>query len=253
MDPTLLSLLDSIPQKPPRSKLETHRELIRQLRRKGCTYRDIVRILHERVGLDVAVSTIHSFIKVRAKHRKQAQYELPPLEPQAPATARMNPEDCLPNCSAQGKASRAEGKTQTLSLRRKRAVETRRPRRIAMSTQRQAEYYRVIAHTRTLSPNDEMLRILEAMGILALLTRETPVAIAVERKSLQKILENSLSKAGEVEKRMAAYSSRPESRIAQLPQGIGNRFGPATYSEAAGREPATVLPAVRSAGYGQSA
>jgi hypothetical protein len=79
MDPTLLSLLDSIPQKPPRSKLETHRELIRQLRRKGCTYRDIVRILRERVGLDVAVSTIHSFIKVRAKHRKQVQYELPPI------------------------------------------------------------------------------------------------------------------------------------------------------------------------------
>jgi hypothetical protein len=29
MDPTLLSLVDSIPQKSPRSKLETHRELIR--------------------------------------------------------------------------------------------------------------------------------------------------------------------------------------------------------------------------------
>jgi len=80
MDPTLLSLLETIPQKPPRSKLETHRELIRQLRRKGCTYRDIVRILQERVGLDVAISTIHSFVKVRAKHRKQVQYELPPLE-----------------------------------------------------------------------------------------------------------------------------------------------------------------------------
>ena len=80
MDPTLLSLLETIPQKPPRSKLETHRELIRQLRRKGCTYRDIVRILHERVGLDVAISTIHSFVKVRAKHRKHMQYELPPLE-----------------------------------------------------------------------------------------------------------------------------------------------------------------------------
>ncbi|HEV2399904.1 MAG TPA: hypothetical protein VGS27_23385 [Candidatus Sulfotelmatobacter sp.] len=80
MDSTLLCMLDSIPQKPPRSKLETHRELIRQLRRKGCTYRDIVHILHERVGLEVAVSTIHSFVKVRAKHRKQTQYELPPLE-----------------------------------------------------------------------------------------------------------------------------------------------------------------------------
>jgi hypothetical protein len=79
MDPNLLSLLDSIPQKSPRSKLETHRELIRQLRRKGCTYRDIVRIFRERIGLHVAVSTIHSFVKVRAKHRKQVQYELPQL------------------------------------------------------------------------------------------------------------------------------------------------------------------------------
>src|SRR5208282_6655052 len=100
MDPTLRSLLDSIPQKPPRSKLETHRELIRQLRRKGCTYRDIVRILHERVGLDAAVSTIHSFIKVRAKHRKQVQYELPPLEPQSRVTARMNPEDVASRIAA---------------------------------------------------------------------------------------------------------------------------------------------------------
>src|SRR6202140_1901311 len=92
MDPTLLSLLDSIPQKSPRSKLETHHELIRQLRRKGCTYRDIVRILHERVGLEVAVSTIHSFIKVRAKHRKQVQYELPPLEPQSSVNSGMSSE-----------------------------------------------------------------------------------------------------------------------------------------------------------------
>src|SRR6202044_746858 len=67
--------------------------------------------------------------------------------------------------------------------------------------ERQAEYYRVIPPTRTLTPNDEMLRILEAMGILALLTRETPAAIAAERKSLQEILESALSKADEVEKR----------------------------------------------------
>ena len=99
MDPTLLSLLDSIPQKPPRSKLETHRELIRQLR-KGRTYRDIVRILHERVGLDVAVSTIHSFIKVRAKHRKQVQYELPPLEPESSLNTRLSPDDVASRIAA---------------------------------------------------------------------------------------------------------------------------------------------------------
>jgi hypothetical protein len=39
MDPTFLFVLDSIPQKPPRSELEPHRKLIRQLRRKGCTWR----------------------------------------------------------------------------------------------------------------------------------------------------------------------------------------------------------------------
>ena len=73
--------------------------------------------------------------------------------------------------------------------------------------ERQAEYYRVVAHTRTLSQNDEMLRVLEAMGILALLTRETPAEIAAERKSLQKILESAVSNADEVEKRMAGYTS----------------------------------------------
>ena len=112
MDLTLLSLLDSIPQKPPRSKLETHRELIRQLRRKGCTYRDIVRILRERVGLDVAVSTIHSFIKVRAKHRKQLQYELPPLETESSVNTRMSPNDVASRIAAL-KAKRVEQKAQS--------------------------------------------------------------------------------------------------------------------------------------------
>ena len=92
--------------------------------------------------------------------------------------------------------------------------------------ERRAEYYSVIAHTRTLSPNDEVLRVLEAMDILALLTRETPAAIALERKSLQKILENALSKADEVEKRMAAYTSRLESRVAQLPKELATGLDP---------------------------
>ncbi|GAC1435647.1 MAG: hypothetical protein NVS1B11_24430 [Terriglobales bacterium] len=69
------------------------------MRRKGCTYRDIVRILHERVGLDVAVSTIHSFVKVRAKHRKQAQYELPPLESE-PKSISLSSDDVASRIAA---------------------------------------------------------------------------------------------------------------------------------------------------------
>jgi hypothetical protein len=92
--------------------------------------------------------------------------------------------------------------------------------------ERQAEYYRVIAHTRTLSPNDEMLRILEAMGVLALLTRETPAAIAAERKLLRKILESSASQASEVERRMEAYTTRLESRLTQLPKELETGLDP---------------------------
>jgi len=92
--------------------------------------------------------------------------------------------------------------------------------------ERQAEYYRVIAHTRTLNPNDEMLRILEAMGVLALLTRETPAAIAAERKLLRKILESSASQASEVERRMEAYTTRLESRLTQLPKELETGLDP---------------------------
>jgi hypothetical protein len=118
--------------------------------------------------------------------------------------------------------------------------------------ERLAEYYRVIAHTRTLGPNDEMLRLLEAMGLLALLTRETPAEIAAERKSLQKILESSASQANVVEKRMAGYASHPESRLAQLPKELETGLDPPRIAKLLG-EPATVFPAVRSAGYRKSA
>jgi hypothetical protein len=71
-----------------------------------------------------------------------------------------------------------------------------------------------------------VLRVLEAMGILALLTREMLAAIAVERTSLQRILENAVSKADEVEQRKAAYTSRLESRIAQLPKELETGLDP---------------------------
>jgi hypothetical protein len=80
MEPVLQSILESLPPKSPRSKLEPHSELTRELRRKGRTYREVAQLFHERLGLYVAPSTLHSFVKVRAKLRKRTQFELPPLE-----------------------------------------------------------------------------------------------------------------------------------------------------------------------------
>ena len=73
----LLAELSSLPVKPPRSKLEVHRELIRELRRKGRTYREVSQLFEVKLGLHVCPSTLHSFIKVRAQHRKHHQFELP--------------------------------------------------------------------------------------------------------------------------------------------------------------------------------
>ena len=84
----------------------------------------------------------------------------------------------------------------------------------------QAAYYRVLAHTRTLSPDDEMLRILEAMGILALLTRQTPKDIADERERFQEMLDLHQQFSDEAQQKMLGYVHELESRISALPGEI---------------------------------
>ena len=79
MDERLRALIDQIPDKPPRSKLEPHLEVIRELRRKGRTYQEIAQFLGEHLNVTVAASTIHAFVQVRARRRQQRpQIELPP-------------------------------------------------------------------------------------------------------------------------------------------------------------------------------
>jgi hypothetical protein len=90
----------------------------------------------------------------------------------------------------------------------------------------QAAYYRVLAHTRTLSPDDEMLRILEAMGILALLTRHTPKDIADERERFQEMLDLHQQLSDEAQKKMLSYVHELESRISALPSGIESNLNP---------------------------
>src|SRR5260370_703179 len=70
-------LLRNVPEKPPRSKLEPYRELIRELRLKRWSYREIAALFEEKLTLEVAPSTLHNFVKVRAKQR--SVLALPPL------------------------------------------------------------------------------------------------------------------------------------------------------------------------------
>jgi len=80
MEPVHQAILDSLPKATYRSKLEPHRELIRQAAAKGRTYREVAPLFDERLGLYVAPSTLRSIVKVCAKHRKRTQFESPPPE-----------------------------------------------------------------------------------------------------------------------------------------------------------------------------
>lgn len=72
MDEKLRQLLDAIPERPPRSKLELHAEVIRELRKKRRTYIEIAAFFRDHLQLTVAPSTIHDFVKARARRARQA-------------------------------------------------------------------------------------------------------------------------------------------------------------------------------------
>ena len=115
MDERLRTLLDEIPEKPPRSKLEPHLEVIRQLRRKGRTYQEIAQFFAEHLKVTVAASTIHAFVQVRARRRqRQPPVELPPM---------MEPETAAADGPAGVAGTEADVRARIEALKRRRPPE----------------------------------------------------------------------------------------------------------------------------------
>jgi hypothetical protein len=71
MEPDINRLLDELPDKPPRSKLEAHADVIAALRRKRHTYREIAEFFRERLSITVSPSTVHDFVRVRRGRGKR--------------------------------------------------------------------------------------------------------------------------------------------------------------------------------------
>ena len=109
MDKPLSEILNAIPAKPPRSKLEPYYELIRELRRRSKTYREIAKILEDNVGLRVDHSTIYDFVRIRGRRAKTARHleELPPR----PAADGIAPLESDGGSSASLTKSNASGRT----------------------------------------------------------------------------------------------------------------------------------------------
>ena len=73
MDERFQAILDSLPPKPPRSRLEPYGELIHELRRRGRSYREITAILADRCGIRVGVHTLYNFVRVRTAALKKTK------------------------------------------------------------------------------------------------------------------------------------------------------------------------------------
>jgi len=65
-------ILDSVTEKPGRSRLEPYGELIDELRRRGLTYRDIADILAEKCQFQVSKSAINDFVRVRSRRKRNS-------------------------------------------------------------------------------------------------------------------------------------------------------------------------------------
>jgi len=99
LDPRINKLLDEIPERPPRSKLEPHTDVIGALRRKRFTYREIAQFLRDHLAITVAPSTIHDFVRIRRRRGKRSdpstgeQSASPPNRFSAPALRNIPADD----------------------------------------------------------------------------------------------------------------------------------------------------------------
>src|SRR6476660_3217590 len=71
MDEMFQAILDTLPPKPARSRLEPYADLIHELRRRGRSYREITTILADRCDVRVGVHTLYNFVRVRTRPPKK--------------------------------------------------------------------------------------------------------------------------------------------------------------------------------------
>lgn len=124
MDKSLSEILNAIQPKPPRSKLEPYYELIRELRRRSKTYREIAKILEEHVGLCVDHSTIYDFVRLRARWARTPRHGVDQLPPRTLANGAAPPESEAESVvlsstwAASGEAADAHARIEALKRRK---------------------------------------------------------------------------------------------------------------------------------------
>ncbi len=99
-----------------------------------------------------------------------------------------------------------------------------------LPTDQRPLWYRDMAHLRRLPADDEMLRIARAMGFLALVTRQTPAQIAIEREQIASILSDSIKAMQSARQDAIALHRQLDERLTQLPETIAEGINPAAIA-----------------------
>lgn len=100
MDDSFKAILESVPKRHQRSKLEPFTELIKQLRRRGYTYREIARILAEKCDMVVASSTLVRFAATLAREKRKYSkhhYSRKKRRTVVPPSIEVNVSSAVPN------------------------------------------------------------------------------------------------------------------------------------------------------------
>jgi len=87
LDEQIADFLATADDRPPQNKLEPYADLIRGLRQRRWAYRKIAAALRDRFGLATGKSSIHDFVRVRARRPRLEPppgHELPEQTPPNP-------------------------------------------------------------------------------------------------------------------------------------------------------------------------
>jgi hypothetical protein len=95
-----------------------------------------------------------------------------------------------------------------------------------------AYFYQRMLYFRQLRPEDELLRLVEAIGLLALLIREAPHAVAREREQMAQLLETSLATIHAAAEAGQAYQLELDSRLTRLPTDLAEGISPEAIARA---------------------
>ena len=132
MKPQFEAILKSLPAQVPRSRLHPYSELIREMRKRKRSYREITEVLRDQFGLKAGISTVRDFLlaqtKSRKKHRDRDKHNLSATRNRKELIGTNKEREALAGTTTQQKAFESTERHSQQSTQRGLSKPTNKPR-----------------------------------------------------------------------------------------------------------------------------